>query len=1127
MNKFLFACACALACTLVTEQASGQNMATSTYGISSGLPSNHILKVFQDSHGRLWLGTMNGLAYNDGNGFHMYRQHALLSNNPVAAIIEDRNQNLWFGTTRQGLCRLTGNKISVFNTDNGLSSDNITSLATDKNGHIWIGCDEGLNKFDGNKFSTFTQTNGLPSNNILSLCYDTLKNRLLIGTSNGLVYLESGIIKKLNQELLDTVAITSFLAEKDKITFGSNGRIYRMDGNRFEIIYNEETEQSDIERKPASSIIRGNDGALWATFNGYGLIRFQAGMRKNYSTANGLPSNYALSMCNDREGNIWVATQNGLAKLRHNIFNIITTTQGLTSNKILATYKATDTSIYAISYSGGIMEVSDNATKVLLAENSIKSSPWCAMADSSKYIYIGATNGVSRFDLNTGQIDFPFAGISRNVVHAIAKDHDNDLYFATDKGVFIQQKDTLKNINFKSGLNENKTRKLFCDSKGTIWIGTMRGLYFLENRQAINFNKKLNLNTGPISGINETKDGKLLISTFDFGLYIYDLTNSSTPIQHLRNLDGLSSNHINFAMGDNENNIWLCTNMGIDKLSKKASDTEYRIESFNRSTGYEGFESNYACETNNGKIWFATDNGIMLYRKGMTATPVHEPILYIEKMDLFLMDFDWEANGFALNEQSEIPKNPNLKYDQNHVSFTFKAVYFTSPDDIQYQYQLQGLDKDWLPLTRINLAYYPNLPPGDYVFMVRATTNGRTFTEPQTVAFCIVHPWWQAAWAYAIYAGIIGGLVYMLYWWRTRSLLNAKRQLARVVQDRTRELKKSNAELEKLSLVAKETENAVLIFDEDLNLEYANQGFTHLTGFLPEEIIQLRGANIKQLTYNENIESILREAIDGQKSVVYESRIRHKEGRMVWASTTLTPIFDHNTHTELQKVVVIDTDITERKTMEDRLKENIKERDLLLREIHHRVKNNLQIIISLFNLQSYYVQDENSSKVLQDGQHRIKSMALIHEKFYQSEGLSKIDFKDYIQRLADNLSITFNALTPKPKITISGDNSALDIDTAVPCGLILNEVLSNCFNHAFNSNSINPEIQISFNQISPSKYSLEVNDNGIGLPPSFSIETSESLGMQLIQALCEQLEGKIELESANGTSFKIDFSKVN
>lgn len=1104
-----------------------QNMAITNYGISSGLPSNHILNVFQDSHGRLWLGTMNGLAYNDGNGFHMFRQHALLSNNPVAAIVEDRNKSIWFGTTRQGVCRLTGNNISVFNTDNGLSSDNITCIATDKNGHIWIGCDDGLNKFDGNKFSTFKETNGLPSNHITALCWDDFKNRLLIGTTNGVVYMESGILKKINHEVLDTVAITSFLAEKEKTTFGGNGSIYRLDGNRFEIIYNSATEPSAIGPKSTSCIIRGNDGALWATFNGLGLIRFQAGKRKNYSAANGLPSNYALSMCNDREGNVWVGTQNGLAKLRNNIFNSITTTQGLTSNKILATYTATDTSIYAISYNGGIMEVSDNETKTLLTESSIKSSPWCAMADINNYIYIGATNGVSRFNLISGELDYPFGGIAKNVVHSIAKDHEQNLYFATDKGVYIQQSDTLKNINFKSGLDENKTRKLFCDSKGTIWIGTMRGLYFLENWKAVNFNKKLNLNTGPISGINETKDGKLLISTFDFGLYIYDLANSSLPILHLSTLDGLSSNHINFAMGDHSNNIWLCTNMGIDKMSKKANATEYSIESFNRSTGYEGFESNYACETKNGNMWFATDNGIMQYHKGMVATTIQAPILHIEKMDLFLREFDWEANGFDLNEQSEIPNNPHLNYNQNHVSFTFKAVYFTSPDDIQYQYKLQGLDKDWLPLTRINLAYYPNLPPGDYEFMVRATTNGRTFTEPQTVTFCIVPPWWQAPWAYAIYTALIGGLVYLLYWWRTRSLLNSKRQLARVVQERTHELKKSNAELEKLSLVAKETENAVLIFDEDLNLEYANQGFTHLTGFLPEEVIQLRGPNIKQLTYNDNIESILREAINEQKSVVYESRIRHKEGRMVWASTTLTPIFDNKTHSELQKVVVIDTDITERKTMEDRLKDNIKERDLLLREIHHRVKNNLQIIISLFNLQSYYVQDENSSKVLQDGQHRIKSMALIHEKFYQSEGLSKIDFIDYIQRLADNLSITFNVLTPKPKIIITGDNSALDIDTAVPCGLILNEVLSNCFNHAFNSHSINPEIRINFNQISPSKYSLEVNDNGIGLPPSFSIQTSESLGMQLIQALCEQLEGKIELESANGTSFRIDFSKVN
>ena len=186
------------------------------------------------------------------------------------------------------------------------------------------------------------------------------------------------------------------------------------------------------------------------------------------------------------------------------------------------------------------------------------------------------------------------------------------------------------------------------------------------------------------------------------------------------------------------------------------------------------------------------------------------------------------------------------------------------------------------------------------------------------------------------------------------------------------------------------------------------------------------------------------------------------------------------------------------------------------------MKNNLQIIISLFNLQTHYIEDEGSLEALKEGQERIKSMALIHERFYQSDGLSKIDFDDYIRRLTENLYLTFNVSPDMVKLNLEVDKISLDIDTAVPCGLIINELVSNALKHAFKGRD-SGELRISFRKLGEDMIRLVVSDNGIGLPADFDYDSSDSLGIQLMKALTSQLEGTMTVSQGSGSSFVLEF----
>lgn len=209
---------------------------------------------------------------------------------------------------------------------------------------------------------------------------------------------------------------------------------------------------------------------------------------------------------------------------------------------------------------------------------------------------------------------------------------------------------------------------------------------------------------------------------------------------------------------------------------------------------------------------------------------------------------------------------------------------------------------------------------------------------------------------------------------------------------------------------------------------------------------------------------------------------------------------------------------------EDQIKASLKEKEVLLREIHHRVKNNLQIISSLLNLQSRYIKDKQVLHVFKESQDRIKSMALIHKKLYQSKNLARIDFAEYVRSLIADLFRSYNADYDLITLKTNIDDVFLGIDTAIPCGLIINELVSNSLKYAFPEGG-QGEIRIDLHSEKEGKFSLIVSDSGVGFPKDLDFRNTESLGLQLACTLVDQLQGTIGLDRTGGTKFKIAFTE--
>jgi PAS domain S-box-containing protein len=252
---------------------------------------------------------------------------------------------------------------------------------------------------------------------------------------------------------------------------------------------------------------------------------------------------------------------------------------------------------------------------------------------------------------------------------------------------------------------------------------------------------------------------------------------------------------------------------------------------------------------------------------------------------------------------------------------------------------------------------------------------------------------------------------------------------------------------------------------------------------------------------------------------VHERLLRTKQGQRIlahWAGSEM-----RDSAGVLQGVVCAALNITERKLAEQRLRASLDEKEVLLKEVHHRVKNNLQIISSLLALQARETADPDAHRMFEDSQGRIRSMALIHEQLYQSGELSRIDFSEYVQRLCSHLADSSGVLNGRAVLRIDVAPTPLPLFLAIPCGMILNELVSNALKHAFPEDR-QGQIFVGFD-IEGESYRLTVRDNGVGIAGRSSTPNTGSLGLKVVEALVGQLGGSLTCQNSGGASFTITF----
>jgi PAS domain S-box-containing protein len=337
------------------------------------------------------------------------------------------------------------------------------------------------------------------------------------------------------------------------------------------------------------------------------------------------------------------------------------------------------------------------------------------------------------------------------------------------------------------------------------------------------------------------------------------------------------------------------------------------------------------------------------------------------------------------------------------------------------------------------------------------------------------------------------------------------------VKARTNELEKTK---ERVEAILNNSPDAILLLDPNGRVELCNTAFYSMFGYAAPQVAGRSILSFVTPEYTVSLDDLIRVCSEVGESKWFQVIAQRQDETVFDAGGAMAAITKEGNVTAL---VCSFRDISEQVSVEAQIKASLQEKEVLLREIHHRVKNNMQVISSLLALQAGYTDDVDANQMFRESQNRIRSMALVHELLYQSKDLAKIDFVEYVHKLTRHLLHSYLIDSKRIELDIISGPVYLEIDTAIPCGLIINELISNSLKHAFPDNrqgTLRVELRTEGNGL----HTIIVRDDGVGLPKGLNVHQTETLGLQLVTSLAGQLNATIGLHSFHGTTFEIRFA---
>ncbi len=727
----------------------------------NGLTDNTVFAFAQDTKGRLLIGTNNGITVMDGLRTDTVTESQGLTHAGIHSIHVAKDGTVWIGT-RKGVCTLEGRKAIPFGSNAELAGSTVLSIREGSDGNIWF-CtvQHGVFRWNGQQMERFSTDNGLLRNYV----FDVMpigRNEAWIFGYDGLYRLKDGLIEQMKvPEVPEGTTFYTFQRDKvGNIWIGTSKGVLKYDGKGYTLL----TKASGLVDNNIWKILQDREGNLWFASKSLGVSKLNSERFKLYNSPQ-LPDLKVNAVLHDPKEGLWLATDRGLVLWdglhNYQVFN--TLKNGLTTD-IVQTLAADEKGTIYIGTKYGLTVYDGKRFKEVYSPDQELLCIYDVMVDGND-VWLGTKDGVAKYE--NGQLIRPAnAGLFRNFVFHACRRQDG-LWFAYEEGLLHFDGNEFKQLTAKNGFTDGRTRSVVNGPDGHLWFGTNDGVFRWDGKRLLNISEA----------------------------------------------DGLMSNSVYSLAFDAQGALWVGQSKGICKVLLKDGAVQSIIR-YGRDQGFLGLDcnANSILIDRDNVIWVGTSNGLVSYDPSLDKGEYYRPLTRITEIKMFSQSVNWNLFTDSISS-SGLPFGLELPYDKNHLTFEFTGVSLTSPGSINYSYMLEGFDDGWSPITNGNDATYANLPPGNYVFKVRAGYGSEIWENtPVEFRFRVKPPFYRTTWFYLLCGIIAAGIAYSYYTIR-RANVQITRQKGEIEKQKDVIEKKNREMLDSINY-ASTIQSAILPSDE-------------------------------------------------------------------------------------------------------------------------------------------------------------------------------------------------------------------------------------------------------------------------------------------------------------------------
>jgi len=831
-----------------------ENLIFRRYSIDHGLSQNSVYAIVQDRQGFMWFATQDGLNRFDGYSFKVFHptpgDRTTLSNGFITALAEDGRGYLWAGTDNGNLNRYdsASETFRHFRPIPGSRPREerpiITSLLADAQGRLWVGTSQGLARFDPDKetFNIFRNAPDDPaslSGNSISVLYESPTGNFWVGT-------QGAGLNRFNPaggravRYLDGASIRAVLEDDGLLWVGTDDGLVRLDPRtgRNEVSRNDPGRPESLIHNRVTSLIKDRNQEIWIGTHG-GLERWDRDsgrfvhFKNDIADIASLADDDVLSLGLDRSGGLWVGTQGGgLSRLDRvsipfeHLRDKSKDPNRRSRNQIWSIMEDEDETLWIGTAAGlhlfnrrtgyRFNYENDPRRPGSLSQNIIRS----VIKDRRGSVWIGTEGmGIDRLDPGARTFlhfrndpDDP-GSLSSNEVRNLLQGRDGSIWVATlGGGVNRFDRATGRFIcyghdpNDESSLSVDRTYSLCEDREGFIWVATWGGGVSRldpETGRCVHYRHNpadpTSLSDNSVLSVMEDRAGNIWVGTRGAGLCkLEPQDREEGRFRTYSEKDGLPNNQIYAVLEDEAGCLWLTSNRGLSRLDPSTG----KIKNFGAQSGVQSpeFNGNAKFKSPSGEIFFGGINGLNAFFPGRIKDNPYPPSVVLTGLQIFNrpVTVGPDADGRTILERSITQTSVvRLSHEENTLTLEFAALHYAVPEENQYAYILEGFDKDWNVVGRNRSATYTNLPPGRYVFRVRASNNdGLWNDEGASLAVIVTPPFWKRVWFQALAVlsalAVVAGAVGRRLWRQAQN----RRQLKAMVEERTAELQAANRRLQ-------------------------------------------------------------------------------------------------------------------------------------------------------------------------------------------------------------------------------------------------------------------------------------------------------------------------------------------